>query len=200
MSKYLRIVMAMFLLFALSVVVVAQDEIIDEDEFFNDVERLVYVDPDPITISDQTSDGTIEAITDDSESYYGVVVTIEGQLVNFVSPRMFSMGEEDELFTNSFVLVVNNSNNDFSAGLVEGADIRVTGRVHPSHDVIMDGTDWAYTPFDEDAAVEDTDRMNMVSFAQRGYIPEEFGEHTIFEVLNIDSIEIIGYDDLLAVD
>lgn len=204
MKLFLRMLMGVLFLLVMASVVMAQDTGINQDDAFADVERITYVDPDPIAVTDLTNDETIEAITDDSESYYGAVVTLEGQVSNFISPRIFEVGEEDELFTNSFVLAVNNSAEALPTGLVEEARVRVTGRVHPSFDIINGGYNWTYNPFNDDVAAdtvqEDASRMNMVNFVQNGYVPEAFGQHTILEILNVENIEILGYDDLLTVD
>lgn len=199
MSKTLRFLIATLLLFVLASLAVAQEDDIVDDAFFQDVETVVHADPELVNINNMTQDATIEAITDDSESYYGAVVTFEGTLSNFVGTRIFEV-MEDELLTDSIVLVVNNSSQAFPGGLVEGALVRVTGRVHPSYDEFLDDDTYAYTPFDEGAPESDVERTNMIDFVHRGYVPEEFGEHTLIEVLNVESIEVLGYDDLLTVD
>jgi hypothetical protein len=200
MRNVTRVLFAVLLVFGISAVAMAQDDdVITDDDIITDVDVVTYEDPDVDAITEVTSDETIEAITDDSEAYYGAVVTIEGTLSNFVGTHIFEVSE-DELFTNSIVLVVNNSSQAFPSTLVEGALVQVTGRVHPSYDELLEGYDWAFTPFDENAPQTDTERMNMIDFVHSGYVPEEFGEHTLVEVLNVENVEIIGYDDLLTID
>jgi hypothetical protein len=192
----------MFVL-GLTSVVVAQDDQVGED--LTGVETMVYVDPDPVVITDMTSDATIEAITDNSTDYYGAIVTVEGEVNNMVGTRLFEISE-DEFLSDSRVLVANNSSETFPAQMVEGMLVRVTGRVQPSYDIYQGDQAWTYTPFDENAEqiqIEEgqSGRLNMVSFIHSGYVPEVFGQHTILEVLNIENVEIMGYDDdLLAVE
>lgn len=200
MRKLSKLQMFIALIVALSftLTVGAQDDEIDDD-YFVDVDTYTYADPDPNDVIDMTSDATIEAITDSSADYYGALVTFEGTLSNFVGTRIFEV-MEDELLTDSIVLVVNNSSNAFPSELVEGTLVRVTGRVHPSYDEFNEGDTYVYAPFDENAPTSETAHMNMISFVHNGFVPEEFGEHTLVEVLNVENVEIIGYDDLLTID
>jgi len=214
--KFLLLIIAVF---SLSVVAVAQE---DDATGFDDVDTINYEDPAVEDLESETTDETIVAITDNSDDYYGAVVSIEGTVVNFLSPNIFEVGEVGAL-TNSRVLVVNNSSHTLSPDLIEGTVIRVTGRVLPSHDVIQDGYDWTYEPFHADDAMmaeeateepmmEGTEeameedmmsmegRMNLVSFVQAGYIPGAFGQHTLLEVLNVESIEVMDYTGLIATD
>jgi hypothetical protein len=208
-----RLLLLIVAVFSLTIVTAAQDD------DFEDVDTIVVVDPDPAVVVDESSDAAIEAITDNSEDYYGAVVTIDATVSNFLSPRIFEVGEE-ELLTNSRVLVVNNSSQALPSSLIEGTVVRVTGRVHPSYDVINNGYDWTYEPYgdamsDEDMntdemATEEADmmqdstmegsRMNLVSFVHAGYIPGAFGQHTVLEVLNVENVEIVSYEDLITTE
>jgi len=233
MNKLIRTFVAMLMFFGMSAFALAQDAtstpdtamddtsavnssnaVVDtmsttmtdaEAAYFVDVSRVYYVDPDASTINMETSDETIEAITDNSEDYYGAVVTVQGTLLNFVGSRIFELGE-DEILTNSNVLVVNNSNQPFPSSLVEGVALQVTGRVVPSYDYVQDDTAWTYTPYDEAMAADAQNnqngngRLNMVNFVHTGYIPGVFGSHTIFEVLNVENITVLDYDGLIASD
>lgn len=185
-------------MFLLAASVAVGQEATPDDDFLTDVDPAPFVDPDPAIVTDVTEDATIEAITDDSAAYYDTVVTIEGTLSNFISPRLFEMREE-ETFTDSIVLVVNNSSQPFPPELLEGARLRVTGRVQPSYDEYLD-SEFVYSPFDPNAAEAETTRLNMIDFVHSGYVPEEFGEHTLFEVLNVENVEVLGYLDLLVID
>jgi hypothetical protein len=218
MNKILRTFLATLLLLTTSALVFAQDATstpdpemdmtpTDEQTTFNDVAWVYYVDPDVTTMSQVTNTETLANITDNSQDYYGAVVTIEGSLINFVGSRMFEVGEE-ALVTNSNVLVVNNSSQPLPASLIEGVDVRITGRVLPSYDVVQDDANWVYTPFDaamtEDAQSQEGNqnngRLNMVDFVHSGYIPGVFGGHTVFEVLNVENIEVLNYEGLIVND
>ncbi len=199
--KFIRLLMVIAAVFSLTAVAVAQDE----EENFDDVDTLIVVDPDPAVVVDASSDATIEAITDNSPDYYGALVTINATVSNFLSPRIFEVGEE-ELLTNSRVLVVNNSSQALPTSLIEGTSVQITGRVHPSYDAIENGYDYAYEPYaaamDSEMESEEMDerRMNLVSFVQAGYIPGAFGQHTIVEVLNVENVDILRYDGLITTE
>jgi hypothetical protein len=78
-------------------------------------------------------------VTGDSAPWYGQVVTLEGEIGDFISTRMFTLGEGAAL-DNDQVLVVNNSTHTFPPEVMEHARIRVTGRIHPSLEAVNQGT------------------------------------------------------------
>ncbi|MCA9913743.1 MAG: hypothetical protein KC496_10360 [Anaerolineae bacterium] len=203
-NKFASLILALALVFSLSLTVFAQDDMSNEP---GDVAPMTAADPDADTIYNETSDATIEAITDNSDEFYGTIVTIEGTVTNFLSPTIFEVGEE-EVLTNSYVLVANNSSHAFPASMIEGTVIRVTGRVLPSYDV-ANNDGWTYEPYgmamnDSEMATEEAmgmdgmQRMNVVDFIYRGYIPGTFGQHTVLEVLNVENVEIMSYEDLIG--
>ena len=192
-GKLLLIIVAILSVFSVSF---AQDDT-DPANPFNDVEMVNVADPDVNTVNEQATTANLGDITANSQDYYGSVVTIDGTLTNFVGSQLFEMGD-DAVIGGSFVLVANNSSQPFPVGLVEGVTVRVTGRVQPSYDVITNGDTWTYEPFDPNAQATETERMNMVNFIHRGYIPDAFSQHTILELMNVENIEILDYSNLIA--
>jgi len=197
MRKLLSIMLMIVMVLGVTSIVFAQDTEPMVDDTFTDVDQVFYADPDPVFVTDMANDATIEAITDNSTDYYGAVVTIEAQLMNMIGTRIFELGQA-ELFSDSRVLVVNNTNETLPASLVEGATLRITGRVHPSYDVVQRDANWTYTPFDDTLQQQEQGRMNMVNFVHRGYVPDVFGQHTVVELLNVENIEVLGYNNLLT--
>ncbi|MCA9912122.1 MAG: hypothetical protein KC496_02180, partial [Anaerolineae bacterium] len=178
LSKVLLLLMAFTML---SLVVTAQEEPIPEENF-EQVQTIDTVDPAPEVVAENATNEIISDITENSEAFYGVMVTIEGRVNNYIGARVFEMGDDD-LLSRNMVLVANNSSEPLPANLFEGAYVRLTGRVHPSYDVVSSGMDWSYELFDpEIETTSELERFNMVDLIQRGYVPNDFGSHTIIEL------------------
>ena len=102
-------------------------------------EVLTFNDPDPMEVESMVAtEGTLEAVTADSANWYGQVVTLEGEIGDFVNARIFSLGEGATL-DNDQVLVVNNSSHAFPPEVIQEARVRVTGRIHPSRIAVDEG-------------------------------------------------------------
>ena len=128
------------LLLGVGALVVAQDvdPVIVYAGYLGDV--ITYPDPDPNEVESMVvSEGNLETVTGDSAPWYGQVVTLEGEIGDFISTRMFTLGEGAAL-DNDQVLVVNNSVRMFPPEVMEHARIRVTGRIHPSLEAVNQGT------------------------------------------------------------
>lgn len=93
----------------------------------------------PLTVSAQeataVADGapTLESVTADPGSYYGMEVTFEGVVVELVNIRSFVLGEGAAIDDDQ-VLVLNNSGQEFNIGLTRDARVRVTGTIYPAFD------------------------------------------------------------------
>jgi hypothetical protein len=127
-------------LWLLGLGVLAQDvdPVIVYDGYLGDV--ITYPDPDPNEVEGMVvPEGSLETVTGDSAPWYGQVVTLEGEIGDFISTRMFTLGEGAAL-DNDQVLVVNNSTHTFPPEVMEHARIRVTGRIHPSLEAVNQGT------------------------------------------------------------
>lgn len=200
-----------FLLIACSAfVIVAQDDMNETDTVAEYPEVDIIVGADPIAddiFADADGDATIQSVTDESDQYYGGIVTLEGVVGDFVNARAFALGEGATI-DNDLVLIVNNSRNAFDARIIQEARVRVTGRVHPSQVALNEGamTDFGslFTPEDGDFALEDNSimamnsdersRLDMVDWVQNGYFPEGFENYTIIEIVNAGNVEFIEFN------
>lgn len=148
---------------ALGAVVVAQDGTTDSiwEGFTGEV--LTFHDPDPAEVEGMVvTDGNLEAVTSDSENWYGQIVTLEGTVQDFVNARIFAVGE-DALLDSDQVLVVNNSTIALPPEVMEGARIRVTGRIHPSLVAVEEGaqTDFGALFTEANGQVGQVDQAGM---------------------------------------
>jgi hypothetical protein len=71
-------------------------------------------------------------LTANTEAYYGQVVTVEGNMTEFLNVRAFILDDEALLAENR-VLVINNSPASFDITLRPDLWLRVTGVVHPAY-------------------------------------------------------------------
>lgn len=82
--------------------------------------------------TDDTADGaTLETVTGDSASFFGQEVTLEGEVIEFLNPRIFVLGEGAALDDDK-VLVINNTNRELNLSLITGERARLTGTIVPS--------------------------------------------------------------------
>lgn len=174
---------------------------------YDDVTILTNMDPTPDDIFNLSTETTLEELTTVSDEYYGRVVTVEGEIGEFVNARAFALGESATL-DNDLILVVNNSNQTFPPEIMAEARVRVTGRVQPSRIAVTQGaqTDFGALFTLEDDTVEsenegmaDTssngqERHDMVEFAQNGYFAAGFDNYTILEILNIETVVFYGFN------
>ncbi|MBZ0292741.1 MAG: hypothetical protein K8L99_09295 [Anaerolineae bacterium] len=159
----LRSLVLLICVFALSAesLVIAQDAATDDVIAGTDVTWINWNDPNPQQLTDISADANIEDVTNDSADYYGSVVTLEGEIGDFINSRMFALGEGATL-DNDLVLVVNNSTQSFSPEIMKEAHVTVTGRVHPSLIAIQEGaqTDFGALFTAEGTNAENTAMMN----------------------------------------
>ena len=152
----IRKVLIAFCIMALSMgaVVIAQDDSVWEGY---QGEVLNNPDPDSSQVEGMVVDGDIQAVTDASDEYYGQVVSLEGVVGDFVSSRIFALGQGAAI-DNRLVLVVNNSAEAFPPEIMQEARVRVTGRVHPSRIAIEEGaqTDFGALFTEQGGDVSDT--------------------------------------------
>lgn len=80
---------------------------------------------------------TVGDITGDPGSFYGQTVTLEGNISDFLSTNVFVLSDASAV--NANVLVINNSGQPLPNSYVQGQDIIVSGRVHPSYSEIQGG-------------------------------------------------------------
>jgi hypothetical protein len=133
------------------------------------------------------------------------VVTLEGEIGEFVNSYSFALGESATI-DNDLVLVINNATEPFPPEIIVETFVRVTGRVHPSEVAINEGaqTDFgslftldywnerqAELTTAEQAGVE---RQNIVDYYYYGEVPypDGFDNYTIIEVLNVENVEFLG--------
>jgi hypothetical protein len=76
-------------------------------------------------------------ITGDPGSFYGQTVTLQGNISDFLSTNVFVLSDASAV--NANVLVINNSGQPLPNSYVQGQDIIVSGRVHPSYSEIQGG-------------------------------------------------------------
>lgn len=207
-KRYLVLTLVMFIIGSFSVAF-AQEDMTSPDPEMNDIDVIIYNDPTAQEVFDLSVDGaTIESVTSESDEYYGEIVTLEGEIGEFVNSRIFALGESAAI-DNDLVLVVNNSSETFDPRIMAEAHVIVTGRVHPSVVAINEGaqTDFGAlftveeAEYDEETTatmMEEQGRRNMVQFAQNSYLAPGFDNYTIIEVVNIDNVEFVnfGRDDI----
>jgi len=197
-AHFAKVLLSLLVFASLSIGTVAQDDPAP-GENFEDVQTIDTVDPDPEAVAEAATNEIIPDITEDSEAYYGSIVTVEGRVNNFVGARVMEVGDAD-LLDRDMVLVANNSSDPLPANIFEGAVIRLTGRVHPSYEVVSGGLEWTYELFDIEAETTELERFNIIDLLQKGYLPGAFGSHTIIELMSIENLEVLGYEGLIATE
>ena len=132
-------------------------------------------------------DGTIQSVTSNSDEYYGEVVTLEGEIGEFVNSYAFALGEGAAI-DNDLVLVVNQSGEPFPQEIMVEAYVRVTGRVHPSLIAVEEGaqTDFGGI-FTGDSAVEDTVEAAGEEIVQE--VEEEADEEALDDTMGEEAAE-----------
>jgi hypothetical protein len=80
---------------------------------------------------------TLDELVGNRETYYGQQVQIEGVLEDFLNVHTIIVGEGVEL-DNARVLVINNSGQYFSADLIVGENVRVSGTIYAPLDETVD--------------------------------------------------------------
>jgi len=202
--KHLSITLVLSALFALLVALplVAQD---DADTFT----MTDHPDPSADEVMGMANpEANLESVTSDSESYWGSVVTLEGEVGEFVNSYVFALGESAAI-DNDLVLVINNSSEPFDPRIMNEAFVTVTGRVYPSIEAVNDGASWDFDNLFmedmdgdemEDEETEDSDmeedmmsnvdhsRIDLLSFHYDGWFAEGYENYTIIEVLNADNV------------
>ena len=91
----------------------------------------LFAQDDPMT----GTEVTLEEVTANSDTYYGQNVTLTGTIRNFLSGYSFVLAE-DAVIDSDAVLVLNNSGQPLPPTFAEGVEVTITGRIHPSFDVV----------------------------------------------------------------
>jgi hypothetical protein len=192
MRCVLTTILTLFLTMALSVTVLAQDDT-----------RLTHPDPAAEDVMSMATESSIQEVTDVSDEFYGELVTLEGEIGEFVNSYSFALGEGAEI-DNDLVLVINNATKPYAPEIITEARVQVTGRVHPSQVAINEGamTDFGSLFTDEywgdlEADLDEDDmlrieREDMVNYAYGDApFPPGFDNYTIIEVLNSSNVQFI---------
>jgi len=176
----------------------------DGGEMMQDDAYAMLENPDPLAdaVFGEAETATIQSVTTSSDDFYGSVVTLEGEIGEFINVRAFALGESAAI-DNDLVLVVNNSSQDFDPRIVMESFVRVTGRVHPSIEAIENGaqTDFGALFTDDGMYMAQSDaqsRPNMLDFYYSGWLPNGFNNYTVIEVLNVENVEFLelGQDEI----
>lgn len=155
--------------------------------------------PDPVAdaIFGETEETSLEAVTANTDDFYGDVITLEGEIGEFINLRSFALGESAAL-DNDLVLVLNNSNTHFDPEIVTEARVRVTGRVYPSITAVEEGAQTNFGAIfdeaDENMYEPESDaasRVDMLQFYYDGWLPQGFNNYTVLEILNVENVEFI---------
>ncbi len=139
---------------------------------------------------------TLEDVTDDSASYYGQQVTLEGVVQNFLSPHVFVLGE-DTFLDNDQVLVINRSGQVFGPNIYEEARVTVSGVIQPSRDAWENGD--AIDAFEIDSEVGTNDNwgdirddmnMNVDAEATEDMTDANMDMNSNFGTFNVDTTSL----------
>jgi hypothetical protein len=87
-------------------------------------------------------------ITGDPGSFYGQTVTLQGNISDFLSTNVFVLSDASAV--NANVLVINNSGQPLPNSYVQGQDIIVSGRIHPSYSEVLGGAIAQFPSFFEE--------------------------------------------------
>lgn len=153
---------------------------------------------------------TLEMVTANSDEYYDTQVTLDGQIVVFLSSQIFVLGEETAI-DDDRVLVVNNSGEDLPPLLIAGLNARVTGIVLPSYSEILEAAEEGEVDLTLDETLEEqpeeqeqgedtplfseeelnvmgelmeTDDFTEIVYA--GWLPEEYDVYTIIVLEDVE--------------
>jgi len=151
---------------------------------------------------------TIADVTGNSLDYYGTEVTLEGVVGELANVKMFALGEGVAV-GNALVLVVNNSQEDFSIELMPEVRVTVTGVVFPSITAVEDGAQtnfgeavnelidtsddvFSVEEVPEGDNAEDYDNVpQLVDYVYNGNLLDGFNNYTIIVIDSADDITYI---------
>ncbi len=155
---------------------------------------------------------TLEDVTDDSASYYGQQVTLEGVVQNFLSPHVFVLGE-DTFLDNDQVLVINRSGQVFAPNIYEEARVSVSGVIQPSRDAWENGDVVDLFEIDSEVGTGDywgdiqddvdmnadadmnnnfgTFNVDATSLYYNGRLSDDYDHFTVLVVTDINTLSVI---------
>jgi len=138
---------------------------------------------------------SLENLTNDTDEWYGEVVSVEGVITQFMNINIIVLGE-DVPIDDDQVLVINTSGEFFDPMLINGARVNITGLVRRSFEDNVDSLE----EFEEQVEWEGDEMSvdNPMTSLYDGSLPDDFNGYTVIELQDMRGVTVI--DDNLDND
>ncbi len=155
-----------------------------------DMEGMVDTMPMP-----SGTEVSLENLTNDTDEWYGEVVSVEGVITQFMNINIIVLGE-DVPIDDDQVLVINTSGEFFDPMLINGARVNITGLVRRSFEDNVDSLE----EFEEQVEWEGDEMSvdNPMTSLYDGSLPDDFNGYTVIELQDMRGVTVI--DDNLDND